>query len=298
VVAASVALAQARLPVTTSTGVRMVVTVEPRQGKDVPLLAREDVMLFQDRDRMPVINWVSCQGDDAGLELFILIDDASDSSVASQFEDVRHFINSQPPSTAIGIGYMRNGMVDTVQSLTKDHVHAATALRLPMGSTTGTNPYVSLSDLIHHWPASSARREVLMVTPGVGAFELGNESIHNVFVDSAIADAQREGIVVYAIYALGTGHTGHSLWFNIWAQNYLAELAEETGGEAYSLGFGAPVSLAPYLSDLTGRLSHQYLLTFLAKPAGKGGLQSVRLTTEIPNADLVSARKFYVKAEP
>jgi len=61
VVAASVALAQARLPVTTSTGVRMVVTVEPRQGKDVPLLAREDVMLFQDRDRMPVINWVSCQ---------------------------------------------------------------------------------------------------------------------------------------------------------------------------------------------------------------------------------------------
>ena len=51
-----------------------------------------------------------------------------------------------------------------------------------------------------------------------------------------------------------------------WGQNYLSQISDETGGESYYLGFGAPVSFVPYLDDLTHRLTRQYLLTFLAKP--------------------------------
>jgi hypothetical protein len=294
----SIALAQDRLPGTAHSKAQMIVTVEPRQGKQVPVPAREDVLVSQNRERLEVTDWAPCQGAKVGLELFILIDDASDTSLGSQFQDIRDFIDSQPPSAAIGVGYMRNGIVEMAQNLTKDHRQAATSLRLPMGSSVGTNPYSSVSELIHHWPSSDACREILMVTPGVGAFDLGNEDFHNVFVDAAIADAQRAGIIVYAIYALGIGHTGHSLWFNLWAQNYLARVAEETGGEAYSLGFGAPVSLAQDLSDLTIRLAHQYLVSFVPKPGGKSGFQPVKLTTEVPNAELVSAPKFYFWAEP
>jgi hypothetical protein len=72
-------------------------------------------------------------------------------------------------------------------------------------------------------------------------------------------------------------------------------MAEKTGGEAYYIGFtGPPVTFAPYLDDLSHRLGHQYLLTFLAKPPKKAGLQPVKLRTEVANVDLVSADKVYV----
>jgi hypothetical protein len=41
---------------------------------------------------------------------------------------------------------------------------------------------------------------------------------------------------------------------------------------------------------------HQYLVTFLAKPEKKPGFQPVRLSTEVPNAELVAASKIYVAA--
>jgi hypothetical protein len=54
------------------------------------------------------------------------------------------------------------------------------------------------------------------------------------------------------------------------------------------------VAFAPYLDDTANRLEHQYLLTFLAKPPKKAGWQRVRLMTEVPNADLVSAGRVWV----
>jgi hypothetical protein len=48
------------------------------------------------------------------------------------------------------------------------------------------------------------------------------------------------------------------------------------------------------LEDLTRKLNHQYLLVFLAKPQKKPGLQSVKIRTEVPNAELVAADKVWV----
>ena len=71
---------------------------------------------------------------------------------------------------------------------------------------------------------------------------------------------------------------------------------EQTGGEAYMLGFGAPVSFAPYLEEVAAHLVHQYRVTVLFKPAPKAGFRDVRFVTEVPNAELVSASKAYVPA--
>lgn len=270
---------------------RLVVTVEAIRGKEVPAVSKEDVLVFQRGKRLRVLQWVPCQGEQAGLELFVLIDDVSETSLGSQFEDIRTFLLKQPATTSVGVGYMRNGVVDVVQPLTADHERAAAALRLPAGG--GSNPYASLSELIRSWPHSEARREVLLITPGTIGLNLPGDGFGNIFVDAAIADAQREGIVVHAIYALGAGHSGHSLWVNLWAQHYLAQVAEETGGEAYSLGFGAPVSLAPYLADLGERLQHQYWLTFSLEPEAGPGLEPVRVAAETPNAELVAAKNVY-----
>lgn len=279
----------------TAVSVHMVVTVEARHGTDVPVVNREDVMVSEGRDRDQVTGWTPLQGAHSGLELFILIDDASNASLGSQLEDLREFVKSQPESTSIGVGYMRNGTVDVVSNLTHDHALAAHALRLPLenGGAVGS-PYLSVEELIKRWPESAVRREILMVSDGID--RLGDGGGADPYVDSAVEHAQRAGIILYAIYATGVGHYGHSLWRINWGQNHLSQVADETGGEAYFLGDRTPISFVPYLDDLAHRLTHQYLLEFLPKPEKKAGMQRVKIKTEVPNAELVAADKVYVPA--
>src|ERR1700735_4597302 len=61
--------------------VRMTVTASVDDGKRMPVLEKEDIILKKGKDRLQVTGWVPAQGDRAGLELFILIDDASASSL-------------------------------------------------------------------------------------------------------------------------------------------------------------------------------------------------------------------------
>jgi len=277
--------------------VHMVVTVEAHHGTEVPAIKREDVMVTQGRVRAQVTDWTLLQGEHAGLELFVLLDEASTpTSLGPQLEDLRRFINSQPETTAIGVGYMRDGIVDIVQNFTSDHTQAAKALRLPLGNVGAmASPYLSIGDLIKRWPESKVRREMLVVSDGIDRF--GGVGPANPYVDTAIEQAQRAGIVIHAIYATGVGHYGHTFWRFYWGQNYLSKMASETGGEAYFLGFETPVSFAPYFEDLTLRLTHQYLLTFLVKCEKKPELQKVNLRTEVPNAELVAADRVYVPCE-
>jgi hypothetical protein len=275
----------------------MVVTVEARHGSDVPSINREDVMVYGGHDRDAVSTWVAAEGDRAALELFILLDDDSSVSLGPQLQDLRRFINSQPASTKIGVAYMQNGMARIQQNLTSDHGQAAKGLRLPLGmSGINASPYFSLGDLLKHWPESDARREVLMVSDGIDRY-YGSGNLEDPYVASVIEQAQRAGVLVFAIYTPGVGHYGHSYWRSYWGQLYLSYVADETGGEGYYIGFQGPaVSFAPYLDDLTHRLNHQYLLTFLAKAQDKAGLRQVKVRTEIHNAELVAATRAYVPA--
>jgi hypothetical protein len=275
--------------------VHMVVTVEARHGKDVPVIQKEDAMVYQGRDRVKTVDWLPLQGEHAGLELFLLLDDASGTNLGSQLGDLRAFINSQPATTRIGVGYMRNGTVEIAQNLTDDHGAAAKSLRLPMGiAGVNASPYFSVSDLIKRWPEAPVRREILMISDGIDRYGPGGSS--DPYVDQAVEQAQRAGIVIFSIYNPGEGHLGHTFWRINWGQNFLSQLSEETGGESFYLGLEAPVSFSPYLDDLSGRLLHQYMLTFLAKPVKKAGMQSVKVRTEVPNAELAGAESVYVPA--
>lgn len=274
----------------------LVVTVEPHKDKQAaPVINKEDVMVFEGKERDTVIDWVPARGDQAALEFFILLDDSSNTSVGSQLDDIRNFINGLPPSAKVGIAYMENGTARIQQNLTDDHAAAAKALRLPQGIRgANASPYFSVSDLAKKWPASNARHEMLVASDGVDPYYFQPDFL-DPYLDAAIADAQKAGIIVSAIYTPGIGHFGHSYWMTYWGQLYLAKLAEKTGGEGYYIGFtGPPVAFAPYLEDVTRRLNNQYILTFLAKPPKKAGLQAVKLKTEVPNVDLVSASDVYV----
>ncbi len=101
--------------------VHMVVTVKAKPRQSSSGGGGERCKVFQRDKQDMVTSWLPFQGDRAGLQLFILIDDTSRDSVALQFKSIEKFIDEQPASTAIGIGYMRNGMVVTAQALTADH---------------------------------------------------------------------------------------------------------------------------------------------------------------------------------
>ncbi len=276
--------------------VHMVVSVESRHGAETPEINREDVVVTEGHDRDRVSSWLPATGEHAGLDLYVLVDDSSSWTVETQLGDLRAFIAQQPPSTFVAVGYMRNGTVETVQDLTQDHASAAKAVRLPLGNSAGAaSPYFSVEDLIKRWQPNPARprREIVMITSGIDRYSPGSV---DPYLDEAIEQAQRAGIVVYSIYAPGGGHFGHSFWRLNWGQNDLSRVSDETGGEAYDLGVVAVPSFRPYFDDISQRLGHQYLLTFPAKPEKKAGMQSVKLSTEVPNAELVGPDRVYVPA--
>ncbi|MGA7753961.1 MAG: hypothetical protein WCB05_14095 [Candidatus Sulfotelmatobacter sp.] len=280
------------------TPVQLVVSVEPKHGTEVPVVRRDDVIVFEGRDRDQVVDWIPAQGDHAALQLFILIDDSSSSSLGSQLGEIKQFISSQPPTTLIGVAYMQDGTARILQDPTNDHELAAKAMRLPIGRAgANASPYFSLSDLVKRWPATTARREVLMVTDGADRY-YGTGDLNDPYVQAAIDDAGRAGIQVSAIYNPGSGHFGHSRWQTTWGQNYLSQLSEETGGEAYYIGMtGSAVSFSPFLEDFGRRLQNQYILSFIPKPQKRSGWQKVRINSEVQGVDLISAGRVYVTVQ-
>jgi hypothetical protein len=271
-------------------------------NKRMPEVSRDDVTVKQGSTRLQVTGWAPATGDRAGLDLFVLMDDASDPVLGSQLDDLRSFINAQPSITSVGVGYMRNGTVQITQNFTTDHNQAAKALRLPIASTGAYgSPYLSVMDLMKRWPAGSNRREVVMVTDGIDRFR--REPHYQGFgyispdVDSASRMAQRTGTIIHTIFARGVGRWGSNFWEITNGQNNIAKLSDETGGESYFLGTQNPVSFRPYLDSLQKALDNQYLLEFRAIPGKKSGLQYVKLTTEVAGVELDSADNVWVDAK-
>jgi len=160
-------------------------------------------MVYEGRDRNPVTDWIPLQGDRAGLEFFILIDDESGLNLGTQLESIKQFINAQPSTTKVGVAYMQNGIARVAQNPTNDHAAAANALRLPMGvAGANASPYFSLSDLVKKWPATNDRREVVMISDGIDRY-YGTGNLDDPYVQAAAYDAAKAGILVSAIYTPG-----------------------------------------------------------------------------------------------
>lgn len=287
----------------TTTPVQKTVSVRVLgDDKRMPEVKREDVRVKQGKAELRVTGWTPARGDRAGLDLFLLIDDAADSSLGIQLNDIRAFINAQPETTSVGLGYMRNGTVQIAQNFTTDHAKVAKAVRLPLGSVGAYgSPYLSVIDLMKRWPAGTNRHEVVMITDGI-------DRAHRVIrhrgllyispdVNSASSVAQRTGTIIHTMYTPGVGRVGRNFWEINNGQNSMAKLADETGGESYSLVTSSPVSLKPYLDDLQATLDNQYLLEFHAVPGKKPGLQSVKLNTVVAGVELNTADNVWVEAK-
>jgi VWFA-related protein len=277
--------------------VSVIITAEPAHGKAIPNLSKEDIAVLQGKDKRPVSELTPLGQQNEPMQLLMLISDSARGSFGTEINTLRQFVNTLPASTEIGIGYMRNGTNQMASGFTRDHASAANAIRLTAGGGgADVSPYDSLSEAIKNWPKTAAsRREVIMISSGVEGLGGGFTS-DNPFVDRAISDAQKAGVVVYTIYTPGLGHAGHGYWRSTWGQNFLSQLSDETGGESYMIGFGAPVSFQPFLQAIAENLKHQYRLTFEAKPEKKAGLQPFRVQVIEKNASLAAPDRVFVKA--
>ena len=127
----------------TTVPVTMTVSASVPSDKRMPDLSQQDIAVTQGKQRLKVTEWVPAEGDRAGLELFILIDDSSNPALGMHLDDLKTFINAQPSTTSIGVGYMRNATVQVIQNPTTDHTAAANSLRLPLGSAELTGVLTS-----------------------------------------------------------------------------------------------------------------------------------------------------------
>jgi hypothetical protein len=293
--------------------VHLVITNEAARGNDVPTLEQGDVKVKQGKTFLKVNKLIPAKGDNATLQLFILVDDTLGSDVGNNLNDIRDFINAQPASTVIAVGYMANAAVNVIQNFTADHALAAKALRLPRGGfSTMDSPYLSLISLVKGWPQQNVRREVLMVTDGIDRLRGEQPSpsrlgpgfgpvYHSMptmspDVNSASEISQRYNVIVYSIYAVGVGRAARSSWDLQIGLSGLTKLADETGGDCFALGTSNQISFKPHLDRLEKMFDNQYYVVFQAIPRKKAGLQRVNLTTEVTNAEIAAADNVWVPA--
>lgn len=274
---------------------RLVVTAEPKDNHPIPVLQRDDIAVEVDRQPARVQSWTPLTGNAAALQLFLVIDDADSTGIGIQFGDLKNFINAQPPSTQIGIAYLRYGSALIASPPTADHAAAAKALRLPFGEPgIEGSPYVAVQDLIKKWPSTSARREMLVIMSGIDPYYMSPD-MFDPYLQDAVSAAQKANVVISSIYYSGAGHFGHSFYRTTWGQNYLSMLDEDTGGEYYWQGLTNPVSFQPFLKEYADWLGHQYLLVIDADYSGKPQLKPVRVTTQKPGVSLFTASKVYLE---
>jgi len=290
-----------------------------KDDNETPVLRVEDLQVKQGKNALRVDQLIPARGDNAALQLFVLIDDTCDGSIGNNLNDLRDFINAQPPSTMVGVAYMSNATVQIAQNLTADHAAAAKAVRLPRGNLSAMDsPYLSLISLVKSWPQLKVRRQVLMVSDGIDRLRGESTSPSTLAApgrpgralapaprtmptissdaDTASNASQRYGVIVHSIYSLGVGRLGRNAWEEQLGQSGVAKVADETGGEYFALGTQSPVSFKPYLDRLQRIFNNQYFLVFQALPRKKEGLQRVNISTQVANADIASADNVWVPA--
>jgi hypothetical protein len=276
---------------------RAVVTVLSKQHGDLTAsISQQDVSIKVNGKESTVTRWTPLKGPNDSLELVIFIDSAARESIGSQFGDIEHFVNGLPPNVKAAIAYMRNGQAIFAGPLTADHAQVLRALHLPGGSPgSSASPYFCLSDLAKHWPSGDrgARREVVMVTDGVDNYQ-PELNLDDPYLQAAITDSVRAGLVVYSIYWLNQGRASGTMYMENVGQSMLTEVTEATGGKNLWIGIGNPVSLQPYFEELARRLGNQYELGFTANLDRKSGEETLKLKVGGAALDVTAPRQVFV----
>ena len=280
--------------------VKVTVTVE-RQGSKTPgTLHANDVLVYQTNQRRPVVQWVPATGEHGGLDLAILIDNSLNPAIGSHYGELKDFIRSLPAGSKVAVAYAAYGSAEMAQNFTSDKEQAISALRLPQGQLNqSASIFMALSDLVKHWPSDQNRHVALVLSDGIDLYWGVTEALpsNNPNLHRAIADAQRQGVNVYSIYAETRGRVHRNAFLVNTGQSCLSLLSLATGGKFYSQGLQTPIDFQPIFRQVETRLGNQYRLTFRAEQGKKDSYAPLHVTTEQPGIELVAPSRVYVPAK-
>ena len=272
-----------------------VVTVLPDKNAQAPDVSAQDLQVKINGKDATITNVQPLRGNSDRLEVVIMIDGGARTSLSNQFGDIKNFINSLPGDAKVAVGTMEFGTTRLASPLTTDRNAALKGLRIPSGMPgQNASAYVCLSDLAKHWPSQdrSARRIAVMITDGIDYYNPGMD-LQDPYMESAIRDSVRSGLVVYSIYWQNKGRYDRTQMGNTIGQNLLQQVTQATGGESYWQGLGNPVSLAPFLKDLDRRLQNQYEVAFTA-PVAKPGVSTMKVKVNKDGARVDAPQQVYV----
>src|ERR1700687_5493504 len=230
---------------------RAVVTIMPQHPNDNVGQVPHAFKVKVNGKESSVINFAPLQDSNSPVELVLLIDGGARTSLGSQFGDLETFVKEMPPNTRMAIAYMENGRAVLGSQLSSNGQDVLKSLHLSNGFPgSNASPYFCLSDLAKNWPSHdrTARREVLMVTDGVDNYDRRYDP-EDPYVDTAVNDSVRAGLIVYSIYWKDMGRANNTWYENNAGQNLLLMVTQATGGNSYWEGVGNPVSLQPYFQD-------------------------------------------------
>jgi hypothetical protein len=277
-----------------------IVTILPKHEGELPAsITGQDFSVKVNGRQARVTTWKPLRSPENRLELVFLIDGSARTSLASQYNEIAHFISGLPPNTKAAVAYMMNGSAVFAGPLSADPAQVSRELHIT-GGTPGSNgtPYMCLSDLAKHWPSEDreARREVVMVTDGVDNYEVQFDP-SDPYVQASIHDALQAGLVVYSIYWEDQGRRsamGSGLDMTSTGQSLLMEVAQATGGKCFWIGSGNPVSVQPFLDELSRRLRNQYELGFTSRLDGKQEVEVLKLKLSAPGTEVDAPQEVMV----
>ena len=77
---------------------RLIVSAEPKDHA-AEAVERDDISVEVNKKPARLAWWTPLAGDQAQLQLYIVIDESDDTTLGVQFGDLKNFINSQPATT-------------------------------------------------------------------------------------------------------------------------------------------------------------------------------------------------------
>lgn len=196
------------------------------------------------------------------LNLAVLVQDDLVSRVGNELAVTRDFIRELPEGSQVMVAYVTSGSLQVRRQFTTDLESAASALRVPIGSTSASpyNPYVEVREALKKFPAVGGNfNALLLISDGLDTsrgFDFAT-SVNSIDLERAIGEAERRGVAVYSFYAPTAGLTSYSRTATNYGQSALKRLSDETGGRAFTQGTSF-VSFNPYFRELSRALNAQH----------------------------------------
>ena len=132
-----------------------------------------------------------------------------------------------------------------------------------------------------------------MVTDGVDNYQRQFDP-DDPYVQAAISDSVRAGLVVYSIYLADQGRFGAGAFGSFSGQSTLSYVTDATGGRNFWMGTGDPVSFRPYFDELNRRFRNQYELGFVGSGGAKSAVETLKVKLSVPGSKVAAPSQVLV----